>query len=582
VSETGAWKLYGPDGNSLLLGGSSDEPMEREYAQVVAKKVRSKQVSMTAAVDRIRGREKPTPVTYETLRLMARRNEWIRAIISTRARQIRKLQWDIVIREEAGEDPSGAAQKACKKVQKLLTYPQLHGSQPEAVHWHQWISMWLEDLLCLDRACVEKERDGRKWIKALYVVDGATIRPNLDSRGSYFHPDSYIQIVDGLPETRFGMEDLSCTLDNPQSDINWRGYGMSPLESLVVSVTADLHAAKYNSDYFTKGSVPEGVLHLGEEIDPELVDAFRLYWLNEIQGKPHAFPIIGGSKAPEFLQWREGNRDMQFMEYCNWLLQKMCAVFQISPKELGQIDDVNRSTAEDASQSDDQKGIEPLMQLIKQMVDLEVIGELGLGLGDYLEFQWEQPAELAEAINKKFQPMVENGAATSGEWRDAHGMDPAGDPNATHGTDGLAMHLKDGQPLPSRQDADMQGTAAEQDREDELGETEHARAGETADDAHEKAKELSEGEGDEGGTPTNVGWDRADPDHPDTKAAMAAHDDEHGIGPRNKKVGKVANFATLHDANPVMTKAETDLVDVFDRATERLVDGLSEILGARR
>jgi hypothetical protein len=47
-------------------------------------------------------------------------------------------------------------------------------------------------------------------------------------------------------------------------------------------------------------------------------------------------------------------------------------------------------------------------------------------------------------------------------------MDPDGDPNATHGKDGLRMHLQNGdrKPLPGKEDMDVQGAAAMQDRED--------------------------------------------------------------------------------------------------------------------
>jgi hypothetical protein len=124
----------------------------------------------------------------------------------------------------------------------------------------------LDDLLVLDRGGVEKERDGR-WIVALYNVDGATIRPNIDDRGGY-HDDAYVQLVDGQVTARFGMEELVVAMDNEQTDVRFAGYGLSPLESLIISVTADLHAAKFNASYFEKGAVPEGILDLGEDVAP--------------------------------------------------------------------------------------------------------------------------------------------------------------------------------------------------------------------------------------------------------------------------------------------------------------------------
>lgn len=581
-----AWRIYGPDGHPMVVAGGDGQiertgaaaaaqavtkasPMSREevdrlWASEVQKRVRSRAVSLSQVQDRDRGKQKPTPVTYNTLRLMAQRSEWCRAAINTRKRQVAGVPWSIQVKDE---DRSGAAAKAAKSITKLLTRPSLHGSAPDKTHWQQFIGMFLEDLLALDRAVIEKERDGQGWIVAMYNVDGATVRPNMDDRG-FFEDDAFIQVVDGELSAKFGVEDLIVGIYNPQTDVRLRGYGMSPVEHLVVSITADLHASRFNADYFEKGSVPEGILDLGEDVAPEDVDAFRIYWLNEIMGRPWSLPIIGGAKAPQFISWRESNRDMQFMEYQDWLLQKICAVFEMSKDELGAIEDVNRSTAEVQDTQQDRKGIQPLLDFIKQTIDLEVIGEYGQGLGDYLEFEWEQTGESADAINKKFQPMVDSGAATHGEWREAHGMDPDGDERATHGKEGLRMHLSSGdrKPLPSKQDADLQGTAAEQAREDDQLEQTNAREDLVADRDHQRAQEADAG----GASPTP--WKPADPDDPDVRQAMDDHDRKSGIGPRN------VNKTHDHDHHPALTGHEDDLSAVFERATDRLARELADAI----
>lgn len=581
-----AWRILGPDGSPMVVAGpdgqpvhdpevlkrvrSGDASLEQAWASEVQKRVRSRAVSMSALNDRDRGKQKPTPVTYDTLRLMADRNEWVRAIINNRRAQVAGTRFDVVLKDT--DDPSGAARKAARSIKKLLDRPMMHGSAPRSTHWQQFIGMFLEDLLVLDRACWEKERDGNKWIVAIYPVDGATVRPNLDDRGAY-QGDAYVQVVDGIVEARFGMEDLVVAMVNEQTDVKRAGYGLSPLENLIISVTADLHAAKFNASYFEKGSIPEGILSLGEDVAPEDVDAFRLYWLNEIQGKPWALPMIGGSKAPEFIGWRESNRDMQFMEYQDWLLQKLCAVYMISKKEVGSLEEVNYSTAEDQTASDQRKGLQPMLDFIKNTIDLEIIGEHGQGLGDYLEFQWEQAGDTADQINAKFQPLVDAGAATRSEWREAHGMDPA--PAGAVGAEGLSMHLSGGQPqpLPSGKDVSVMGAHAEREREDEQQQQTWGREDTVADRDHQRQQELGDGAG---GPATPTPWQPADPDDDGVRQAMRDHDDEHGIGPRN--VGKAARDEdhqdTRHDRNPALTEREDDLADVFDAASRRLVTGL--------
>ena len=125
----------------------------------------------------------------------------------------------------------------------------------------------------------------------MYPVDGATMAPNMDERGG-FHDDAYVQVVDGQVTARFGMEDVVWIMDNPQTDVQFAGFGFSPLEGLIVSVTAELYSSKYNASYFEKGAVPEGMINLGPEVSPEDVNAFRLYWMNEIMGRPWAIPRV--------------------------------------------------------------------------------------------------------------------------------------------------------------------------------------------------------------------------------------------------------------------------------------------------
>lgn len=586
---TEAFHIRGGDGRQILVQVPGDpdpaagklregrnaeaiaKTFEEYYASEVQKRVRSRAVSLVSAMDRERGKQKPTPVGYETLRLLSQRNEWARAIINTRKRQVAGVKWSIGLKDT--DDPTGASAEAARVLTKLLKHPCLGGSRPQSMHWQQWLGMWLEDLLVFDRGCIEKEWNKKSWPVALYPVDGSTIRPNMDEQGGFYR-DAYIQVVDGQKTAEFGMEDLIVAMYNPTTDVKLAGYGYSPLEALVVSVTADLHAAKFNADYFQKGSIPEGILSLGQDVDPEHVDAFRQYWMSEITGKAWTLPIIGGSENPEFIDWRQSNRDMQFMEYQDWLLQKMCAVFEMDKTELGSIEDVNRSTAETTDSQQQRKGITPLLEFIANTINLEIVGEHGAGLGDFLEFSFDEVGESADEINNKFAPLVAAGAANREEWRDAHGLEAAKD--GTVGAEGHAMYLSDGQPqpLPSSKDVAVMGAAAtlQQQQEAQQQDMEHQNL--QAD--KQAAADDGGGAGGAGGEKAGMPWKPADGDHPDVKAAMADHDREQGIGPRN--VGKTHPGG--HDRHPALTGNVQDLDDVFASATDRLLEGLSTLVGA--
>jgi phage portal protein BeeE len=516
---------------------------------------RSQGVSFTSIWDRNRGKPKPTPITVETLRLMSNRAEWVRAIIKTRKNQIGKVPWAIVPKDK--DDKSASTEKLIERLTKMFKRPQMYGSRPTSMSWRHFIGMLLEDVLVLDAGCIEKERTRGGSICALYPVDGATIRPNIDEKGGYYD-DAYVQVVDGVVTARFGMEELVYIADNPQTDVRFAGYGLSPLENLVITVTAELYASKFNASYFEKGAVPEGLLNLGEDVPPEDVDAFRLYWMNEVMGKPWAIPILAG-KGVEWVQWRDNNRDMQFMEYQTWLLKKACAVYQISPQEVGLIEDVNRSTADSQEGTNESKSIEPILSLLKDAIDVEIIGEHGEGVGDWVEFEWESEGASAEEVNAKFQPAVEAGAATRAEWREELGMDTPEE--GTPGAEGLDMFLTSGdvKPLPSKEDAELLSTAKQQEREDE------------------QAQKEAEG----AGQPSDMPWKPGEAGNPAIAAAQREHDDANDIGVRHNgpppDVGKVAPHT--RDTAPGLTARQDDLSGILREKQHELLTELSGILG---
>lgn len=541
-----ATTLLGPDGKPFgivsggtpLSTGQALQKLDKETMELeIAKRVKAQGTTLSQVWDPSRGKPKPTSITYNTLRMIAQRNDWVAAIIKTRQNQIGKVKWGVLPQEE--DEASPAVQELCRKLTNLLKRPSMHGSRPSSRSWRQFLAEYLRDILVIDNGVVEKEWTAEKWIAALYPVDGATIAPNMDERGGY-HDDAYVQVVDGQVTARFGIEDLMVTIDNPQTDVRFAGYGFSPLEWLIVTVTAELYGSKYNASYFEKGAVPEGMINLGPEAAPEDVNAFRLYWMNEIMGRPWAIPILGGSKA-EWIPWRASNKDMEFQAYQEWLLKKMCAIYQITPKEMGLIEDVNRSTAESEDTSEDENGIQPLLGLIEDSFEVDIVGEHGLGVGDWVKFEFEQQGESEAAILNRYSVMIPMGAATRGEMREALSMEPGEDP-------GLDEYLVDHEvlPLPSGSDLEALGAANQQQQQAEEAERKFG--------LEEKAHGLAEREQERQSKET------------DAKVKALTR-------PKPEKVGKV-----FDQHNPDLVEQQEEAERMFETANSELMRELGDIL----
>ena len=229
--------------------------------------------------------------------------------------------------------------------------------------------------------------------------------------------------------------------------------GLSPLETLKSTIDAELGGHEYNKRQVT-AAAPDGMIDLGEGVRPEQVDQFKSYWLAEVAGKG-AMAFLGGTKNPSFIPFRTSNRDMQFLEWQNYLVRKIAAVFGLSPQDLGITFDVNRSTSEVQSEHTEDRGLRPLLALIQDYFTREVVWDpANGGPENNLAFRFTR-LNLKETLQKaQINKLALAGSPwkTINEARKQDGYEPLGPEydNLIMGTPVGAVNLEE---VPSAQDA---------------------------------------------------------------------------------------------------------------------------------
>jgi hypothetical protein len=153
--------------------------------------------------------------------------------------------------------------------------------------------------------------------------------------------------------------------------------GLSPLETLKLTIDAELNGSQYNTRQVTNAA-PDGMLDLGETARPEQVEGFKSYWLSEVAGKG-AMAFIGGSKGAKFVPFRGSNRDMQYQEWLVYLVRKVAAVYGLSPQDLGLTMDVNRANAETQADMTEDRGLRPLLALGQDFMTREIVWDESFG-----------------------------------------------------------------------------------------------------------------------------------------------------------------------------------------------------------
>lgn len=172
----------------------------------------------------------------------------------------------------------------------------------------------------------------------IYNVAGNSIKLNPSDKGILPESkDAYIQVDRNLKViTTWSKDSLMYYMLNPQSN---KIYGLSPLESLVQTVTAELYSSDYNLNFFYNNATPRFAVlmeGLGIGQGAPALKRFRQWWDSELKGNPHR-PIVIGTESGKITFQKVGlsNEEMQFQEYSKQLLAKIMAVYKVQPIIMG-------------------------------------------------------------------------------------------------------------------------------------------------------------------------------------------------------------------------------------------------------
>lgn len=210
----------------------------------------------------------------------------------------------------------------------------------------------------------------------IFSVSGDSVKLNTDKNG-IFRKNAYLQVDGSLKVLAKWMKDeFIYFMLNPKSN---KIYGLSPLESLNQTITAELYTSNYNLDFYFNNATPRyAVLMEGMGIGQgtAAMTRFRQWYESELKGKPHK-PIILGTEQGKIQFEKVGltNEEMQFQEYSKWLLLKIMAVYKMQPVVMGVIDIMNMNKTDVKSQLNmfKSEAISPLVNLLNEKLNMQIL-----------------------------------------------------------------------------------------------------------------------------------------------------------------------------------------------------------------
>lgn len=185
----------------------------------------------------------------------------------------------------------------------------------------------------------------RSSLKLLENLTGIKINPALLEQDEY----NTIQVVDGIPRQAFTPKEMVVYNLYPSSDIEHNGYPVTPLDTILTSVTTHTSIEIYNKLYFQNGRAARGMLVIqSDEIDQSTIEDIKQQYNASINNVTNSFrtPIFGVGKNDQ-VQWvstQPQRKDGEFQYLFDQTTRNILMAFGMSPDELPGFGHLSRAT----------------------------------------------------------------------------------------------------------------------------------------------------------------------------------------------------------------------------------------------
>lgn len=255
-----------------------------------------------AIVEQLGYKDRPSQLTYGTLKAMAWKTPVLHAVINARVQQVAAFcrpqhdRYQIGFRiklRDTEKEPTKAEREWMKQMETLITRTGVTKHPRGRDNFETFLRKITWDSLVYDQLTFEvienKKGEPCEW----YAVDSSTMRL-ADTASTFMDEDleqaiKFVQIYDGQVIAEFNQNELCFGIRNPRTDIRLFGYGVSELEMLVPTVTSLLWGFEYNQRFFCIRRNTLVTTRAGLETGESLVDTEFEIWDGTQWEKARAF-----------------------------------------------------------------------------------------------------------------------------------------------------------------------------------------------------------------------------------------------------------------------------------------------------
>lgn len=149
----------------------------------------------------------------------------------------------------------------------------------------------------------------------------------------------WVQVIDGTPKQAFTEDELYVYNLYPSTDVEHSGYPLTPLDTVMNSVTIHMSIEVYTKLYFQNGRAARGFLVINsDEVDQAVLEDMKQQFNASINNVTNSFrtPLFGIGKE-DTVQWistQPQRKDGEFQFLFDQTTRNILSAFNISPDEL--------------------------------------------------------------------------------------------------------------------------------------------------------------------------------------------------------------------------------------------------------
>lgn len=451
-------KMYQDNVQKSFHAGKASQRIDNAYIQVDSGTSDSRQEQRSKIDQDYFLRKKERLRDYSTDLL-------VQAIIRTRTNQI--LQYAIpvdrsndgngfrIIRKGKSYDEMSAGQR--KRAKQLAD--QIYQTGKDALDWRDdfptFLAKILYDFYVYDQVNIERVFESQTSNKLNHFnhVDAGTVLIKKYPK-SADKPRTYVQMINRKEQATFDAKHLVFMTYWNQSNVVSGGYGYSPVEAAQAQITYHRNVEQFNARFFSQGGMTRGLLLIdpgdgGATSNSSLAQLRRSLSPGQGINGSWKIPIIQAHDA-KYVNMVQSSKDMEFVNFLNYLNNLICADFGIDPVEVNfpnkggangrtggsTLNEGNTTkTKMDASQI---KGLSPVMKFIERIMTDKILAYMD----DKYQFVFTPSQEGKEkAFQDELALKLKNGMSIN-ESRSAMGLPKLkGLPDIPGNSDNLIQYL---------------------------------------------------------------------------------------------------------------------------------------------